>query len=74
VEGATPTTGVRGCTLEDILEIMVVVFIETTKLPLLGTLQLSCYVAVLSTVVRLDGQTAIGPQLPLGTKSMRGLD
>ncbi len=54
---------------------MIVILIETTKLLwFLGTLQLSGHVAVLRTVVRLDRQTAVGPQLPLGAEAMGGLD
>jgi hypothetical protein len=46
----------------------------TQLLGLLGPLQLSGQVAVLRTVARIDRQTAVRPQLPLGAEPMRGLD
>ena len=73
-EWSLPTAGHRGRTLKDGLHIMIVVLIEPAQLLwFLATLQLSGYVAVLRTVVRLDRQTAVGPQLPLATEAMRGL-
>ena len=51
------------------------VFMQATNLLRFPrTLQLSFYVAVLRTIVRLDPQTAVAPQLPLGAKPVRGLD
>jgi len=53
---------------------MVVVLIETTELRgFLGALQLSTDKAELRTVVRLNAQATIGPQLPLAAKPVRGL-
>jgi hypothetical protein len=53
---------------------MVVVPIETTDLlRFLGALQLSANLSVLRTVVRLNPQTTIGPQLPLAAEPVRSL-
>lgn len=70
------TTGclMRG-TFENALEIMIVVVIQPMQLLRLpATEQLSVYVAVLRTVVRLQCQAAIGPQLPLAAEAVRRLD
>jgi hypothetical protein len=54
---------------------MIVVLIEPAQLRwFLGTLQLSTHVLVLRTVAGVDRQSAVRPQLPLGTEAMRGLD
>src|SRR6266699_6832345 len=75
VEGSPPTAGPGGRTLEDLFHLMVVVLIETTELlGFLGALQLSTDKAELRTVVRLNAQATIGPQLPLAAEPMRGLD
>jgi hypothetical protein len=61
-------------TLEDHFHIMIVILIEPTQLLwFLGTLQLSSDVMVLRAVARLNRETAVGPQLPLGAETMRGL-
>ena len=53
---------------------MVVVLIETTELlGFLGALQLSTDKAELRTVVRLNPQATIGPQLSLASEPVRGL-
>jgi hypothetical protein len=53
---------------------MVVVLIETTKLLwFFGALQLSADKTVLCTVVRLNAQATISPQLPFATEPVRGL-
>ena len=36
-------------------------------------LQFASHLAVLTAVVRLDRETTVGPELPLGTETMRGL-
>src|SRR2546427_9375638 len=64
-----------GRTLEDLFHLMIVVLIETTELlGFLGAVQLSADIAVLCTVVRLNAQATIGPQLPLASEPVRGLD
>src|SRR5207245_10986285 len=74
MEGSSTAAGVCGCTFEDGFQIMIVILIEPTKLLwFLRTLQLSGHVAVLRTVVRLNRQTAVGPQLPLGAAAVRCL-
>ena len=60
---------------ENALEIMIVVLIQPMQLLRFpGAEQLSVYVAVLRTVVSLQCQAAIGPQLPLAAEAMRRLD
>src|SRR5262249_19023018 len=64
----------NGGAFEYILEIAIVVVTETAHsdaLPI--ALQLSSDIAVLATVVRFHGESAVGPQLPLGTESVRRL-
>src|SRR5260370_35208078 len=54
---------------------MLVISIQPTELLWsLRTLQLSSHVAVLRTVMRLNRQAAVGPQLPLGAESVRCLN
>src|SRR5229473_6685919 len=61
--------GSHGRTLEDILEIVVVVIIQPTKLLWLSrTLQLSLDIAVLRAVVRFQRQPTVGPQLALSAE------
>ena len=72
---SSTAAGLYGCTFENGFQIMIVISIEPTKLLwFLRTLQLSGHVAVLRTVVRLNRQTAVGPQLPLGAESVRCLN
>ena len=53
---------------------MVVVLIETADLlGFFGPLHLSANISVLRTVVRLNAQATIGPQLPLAAKPVRSL-
>src|ERR1700722_13485316 len=53
---------------------MVVISIQPTNLlRLLGELQLSAYKTVLRTVVGLNAQPTVGPELPLAAKPVRGL-
>src|SRR5271157_3021393 len=74
VERSRTTAGPGGRTLEDLFHLMVVVPIETTELlGFLGALQLSTDKAELRTVVRLNTQATIGPQLPLASEPVRGL-
>jgi len=53
---------------------MVVVLIQTTQLlGFFGTLHLSANISVLRTVVGLNAQPAVGPELPLAAEPVRGL-
>ena len=75
MEWSRIATGSCGRTLENIFEIVIVVFIEPAKLLRFpGTFQLSFDVAVLPAVVRLEPKTAVGPDLPLGPKTVWRLD
>src|ERR1035437_2392139 len=75
VERSLAAAGHTSRTLEDGFHIMIMILIEPTQLLwFLGTLQLSSHVTVLRAVARLDRETAVGPQLPLGAETMRGLD
>src|ERR1019366_6053881 len=63
-----------GCALENVFEIMIVIAVEPAqRYLLLGWLQLPIDIAVIGTAVRLDPQTAEGPQLSLGTEPVRRL-
>src|ERR1700693_3094691 len=74
VERSRTTAGSGGRTLEDFFHLMVVVLIETTDLlRFFGTLHLSPNISVLRTVVGLNAQPTIGPQLPLAAEPVRGL-
>ena len=65
---------IGGRTLEQVLEIVIVVSIEpTNRYLLLRSSQLSIDVAVFCTVVRFNAEAAVGPQLSLGAEAMRGL-
>ena len=70
MEWSRGTAGPGGRTLEDLFHLMVVVLIETTNLlGFFGTLHLSANISVLRTVVRLNAQATIGPQLPLASST-----
>jgi len=74
VKRSLPAAGHRRRPFEDGFHIMIVISIEPTKLLWFpGTLHLSGHVPVLRTVARLDRQSAVGPQLPLGAEPVRGL-
>src|SRR5438552_2650389 len=74
MEWSCTAAGPGGRTLEDFFHLMVVVLIQTTQLlRFFGTLHLSANISVLRTVVRLNAQAAISPQLPLAAKPVRSL-
>src|SRR6266478_2576822 len=74
VERSPATAGPGGRTLEDLFHLMVVISIQTTNLlGFLGVLQLSTDKAVLRTVVGLNAQPTVGPELPLAAEPVRGL-
>src|SRR2546430_14393533 len=63
VERSSGDAGHGGCTLEDFLEIVVMILIQSTKLLRFpGTLQLPVHVAVLGAVVRLQSKTTVVPE------------
>src|SRR5437660_7047323 len=65
---------IGGRTLEQVLEIVIVVTIEpTNRYLLLRSSQLSIDEAVFCTVVGFDAEAAVGPQLSLSAEPMRGL-
>ena len=69
-----PTAGSGRGSFKDLFHLMVVVLIETTDLlRLFGTLYLSANISVLRTVVGLNAQPTIGPELPLAAEPVRGL-
>src|SRR5271165_2344818 len=75
VERAGITTGPGSRTFERVLQIMIVVAVEAPQLNwLLAPSQLSFLAAVLRTIAGLEPKTAVGPQLSLGSETMRGLD
>src|SRR5258708_14420660 len=74
VERSSGTAGPGGRTLEDLFHLMVVISIQTTNLlGFLGALQLSAHKAELRTVMGLNAQTTVGPQLTLAAKPVRSL-
>ena len=65
----------HSCALEHILQIMVMVSVETAQCRQpVGMLELSCGEPVFSAAPRLQGQPTVGPQLSLHTETMRCLD
>ena len=61
-------------TLKQILQIVIAVAIQSANRDLfLHSLQLSVDTAVISAGLRLDAKSAVGPQLPLGAETVRGL-
>jgi hypothetical protein len=74
LKGASGAPGPGRRAFEDAFQIVIVILIETTqRYGLAGSLQLALHVAVLRAGVRLQRQTAVRPQLPLGAKPMRRL-
>src|ERR1700732_3433732 len=74
VERSPATAGPGGRTLEDFFHLMVVISIQTTiLLGFPGTLQLPTDKAELRTVVGLNAQATVGPELPLAAEPVRGL-
>ena len=64
----------RAVLLKEILQISIVVVIQTANRHALAVaLQFAAYGAVLPAVAGLDCETTVGPQLALGTKTVRGL-
>src|ERR1700686_492517 len=68
-------TGLRGRTLEEILQIMIMVDVETAQRRWLSRmLQLSPCVPVFAAAARPQAQPAVVPQLSLCAERMRGLN
>src|SRR5215471_5866518 len=70
-ERPRPCTGRLGSAFEQIFQIVIMVVIQTARgdsLPV--ALQFPSYKAVLTAVVNLDRETAVCPQLSLGTETM----
>ncbi len=75
LEGSIGRGRTRRCTLEDILQIVVMVKVEPTDgQELLGACELATDDAVFPTGVGPQGQSTVGPELPLGAKTVRCLD
>src|SRR5262249_42942602 len=61
VQRSSTTSGARCRTFEDLLHLLVVIFIQTTNLLwLFGTIQLSVHITRLCAIVRLHPQATIG--------------
>src|SRR6476646_370057 len=61
----------RGSTLEDIFQIMIMIFVQSADgHSFLRAFQLAANDAVFPTIVGSQSQSAVGPQLPLGTEAM----
>ena len=64
----------RGGTLEDILQIVIMVFVQSADgQDFFRAFQLATHEAVFPTGVSLQRQAAVGPQLPLATEAVRRL-
>src|SRR3984893_3044563 len=71
-----PSCGSRsgGSSLKDIFEIMIVIFVQSADgHSFLGAFQLTANEAIFPTIVGSQRQSAVSPQLPLGTEAMGGL-
>src|SRR5580700_1867586 len=74
LKGSWYDTGQGGRTFEDVFQIMVMVGVEPTDgQEFFGTLELSIHETVLGTGSSRQGQTAVGPELPLGTDPIRAV-
>ena len=74
VERSLSAAGHRRRTLEDGFHIVIMILIAPTNLlGFLAALELSGNVTMLCTVAHIDRQTAVGPQLPLGSGKGSGL-
>src|SRR5271169_1061741 len=74
MQGARTGAGRDGRTFEKIFQILIVIVIQTAHRDALAVaLQFASHPAVLAAVVRLDGETAVGPELSLSTETMRRL-
>src|SRR5580700_10842146 len=71
LERSRPSAGGYRRTLEDIFQIVIVVFVQAPhgdSLPVSS--QLPSHIAVFAAVVSLQAESAVGPQLSLGAKTM----
>src|ERR1700682_6236259 len=66
--------GYDGFALENVFELVIVIAVEPAQryLPLRWS-QLPFHITMIGAAVRLDGKTAVSPQLPLGAEAMRCL-
>ena len=73
-QGARTSTGRDSRTLEEVLQFLIVVLVETTHTDAFTiALQLPTNATILTAVMRLDGETAVRPELTFGAKTVRGL-
>src|SRR5271170_271205 len=64
----------RGSSLKDIFQIMIVIFVQSADgHRFLRAFELAPHEAIFPTIVSSQRQSAVGPQLPLGTEAMRRL-
>ena len=69
MQGTGACAGSDGRTFQEILQIFIMVIIQTTHGDALAVaLPFASHSAVLSTIVHLHGKTAVRPKLTLGTK------
>ena len=69
LERALDSRGANGCTLEDIFQIVVMVFVQPADgQGLLRALELPAHDAIFPAVACFQGQTAVVPQLSLGAE------
>ena len=71
MQRARTCAGRDGSTFEKILQIFIVVVIQTAHGDALTVaLQFASHTAVLAAVMSLDCETTVGPELPLGTETV----
>jgi len=74
LERSSGSSRSRGCTLEDIFQIVVMVDIESADgQDLLGAFELTTDETIFSAGVRPQRQSTVSPQLPLGAEAIRRL-
>jgi hypothetical protein len=71
VQGTRTCAGSDGGTFEKVLQIFIMVVIQTAYRDALAVaLQFASDVAVLTAVMSLNRETAVGPELPFGTETV----
>ena len=75
LERSSGSSRPRGCTLEDIFQIVVMVEVEPADgQDFLGAFELATDETIFSAGVRPQRQSTVSPQLPLGAEAIRRLD
>ncbi len=71
MQGARTCASRDGRSFEEILQVRIVVVIQTAHGDTLAiALHFPAHIAVLAAIVSLDGETTVGPELTLGAKTV----